>query len=335
MPLSDAGRGGRPLVIGHRGAPGHRPEHTASAYRLALASGADAVEPDVVVSSDGVLVVRHENEISGTTDVADRPEFAGRWTRKAVDGALIEGWFAEDFTWAELSTLRARERLPLIRPENTAYDGVEPILRLRDVLAIVDAESAARGREFGAVVELKHVHGLRELGHDLVALLRSELDAAGWSGRPDRLIVECFELEPLDRLRAAGLRARTIFLMEHAGSPADEAARSGSGALGKQSYAWYRGPEGLDALEGRVDGVGLDKRDILKEPAVVPRAHERGLAVLAWTLRPENRFLAPSYRQGGGEAARGDWRGEWSAILRSGVDGAFVDHPELFAALDP
>ena len=129
----------QPLVIGHRGASGYRPEHSRSAYDLALAMGVDAVEPDVVVSKDGVLVVRHENEISGTTDVADRPEFAARRTTKKVDGSALTGWFTEDFTWEELATLRCRERLPQIRPSSASFDDQQPLLRLRDVLDLVRA----------------------------------------------------------------------------------------------------------------------------------------------------------------------------------------------------
>src|SRR5689334_6275048 len=145
-----------PLVIGHRGAPGYRPEHSRSSYDLALAFGVDAVEPDIVVSADGVLVVRHENEISGTTDVADRPEYAGRRTTKTVDGAELTGWFAEDFTWDELSTLRCRERLPKVRPTSATFDDQQPVLRLREVLDLVREGSLAQGREIGVVLEIKH-----------------------------------------------------------------------------------------------------------------------------------------------------------------------------------
>ena len=317
-------------LIGHRGAPGHRPEHTASAYRLAFAAGVDAVEPDVVASRDGVLLVRHENEISGTTDVASRPEFAGRRTRKTVDGVEFEGWFAEDFDWAELAMLRARERLPELRPANTAFDGAEPILRLRDVLALIDAASEREGRPIDAVIELKHAQYFSDLGHDLVALLLAELATCGWLDRPERLVVECFELTPLERLRAAGLPGRLVFLMEREGSPADEVAHLGAEA---RPFAWYRTDAGLDALRGRVDGISADKADILAdadpETGLVARAHARGLTVFTWTLRPENAFLDPRFRTGDNPAGWGDWSGEWRAILASDLDGVFVDHPEL------
>ena len=320
----------RPLVIGHRGASGHRPEHTESAYRLAIEAGVDAVEPDVVVSRDGVLVVRHENEISGTTDVANRPEFADRRTTKRVDGVKLTGWFVEDFLWSELATLRSRERLPGLRPDNTAFDGLEPILRLRDVLALLDEHGAGQDRATAAVIELKHAHFLGQQGFDLAELLATELQACGWADRPEQLIVESFELAPLDRLREIGLPAQLIFLLEHEGAPADEAAEHGRRA---RSYAWYRSDDGIDSLVGRVDGISLSKIDVLQDPAVVARAHARGLTVFVWTLRPENRYLDPASRPPGSSAAWGDWRAEWGRIAESGVDGIFVDHPELGVAM--
>lgn len=143
-------------MIGHRGAPGYRPEHSRSSYELALAMGVDAVEPDVVAKRDGVLVVRHENEISGTTDVAEHPEFADRKTSKSVDGQPLTGWFTEDFTWAEMSTLRTRERLPALRPSSAGFGDTEPILRLVDLLDLVREGAAAHGRDIGVVLEIKH-----------------------------------------------------------------------------------------------------------------------------------------------------------------------------------
>lgn len=330
-----------PLVIGHRGAPGYRPEHTESSYRLACELGADAVEPDIVVTSDGVLVVRHENEISGTTDVAEHAEFAGRRTTKIVDGQRLTGWFVEDFTWAELATLRCRERLPKLRPANREYDDAEPILRLRDVLGIVDAESAKRRRGICVVAEVKHADYFRSLGFDIAALLQDELGRCGWGERVDRLVVECFELGVLQRLRSAGLRARYVFLMEHDGAPADEVAREQAGGEPARLYAWYRTNEGLDWLEDEVHGVSFDKSDLIAVGAfgkavgrtsLAERAHERGLLVFTWTLRPENRFLNPRYRSSSRGSEWGDWQGEFGLILSAGVDGIFVDHADLGVA---
>jgi len=326
-----------PLLIGHRGAPGYRPEHTASAYRLAFEQGVDAVEPDIVVSSDGVLVIRHENEISGTTDVADHPEFASRRTTKTVDGEKLTGWFVEDFTWAELSTLRCRERVPELRPLNAGFDGQEQILRLEDLFSLVAEGAEKRGRDIALVIEIKHAHFLLTQGHDIGSLLLDALAQSGWHQKPELLTVECFELGVLERLRDAGLLAKFVFLMESEGGPADEVAVLGSRA---RTYDWYRSDEGLDSLAGRVHGISLAKRDLLRYNSrgkavgvhnIVQRAHAHGLTVFTWTMRPENIFLAPGYRASRKRAEWGDWQGEWRLILSTGLDGVFLDHPDLLA----
>lgn len=324
----------RPLVIGHRGAPGYRPEHSAASYRLAFELGADLVEPDIVATSDGVLVVRHENEISGTTDVARHPEFKKRKRTKVVDGNRLTGWFTEDFTWAELSTLRCVERLKRMRPDNREHDGLQPILRLRDVLEIIDDESRRRGRDLGVVVEIKHAQYFLDNGHDLGALLVAELAATGWDDRPERVVVESFELGVLDRIRGAGLPASYVFLTETEGAPADEPL----GGEPKRDYGWYRSDDGLDLLARRVDGISVAKGDLIRVDArgravgvtdLVRRAHERGLEVFTWTLRPENRYLSPRYQASLRPSEWGDWQTEFDLVLSSGVDGIFVDHPDL------
>ncbi|MFK4115684.1 glycerophosphodiester phosphodiesterase family protein [Microbacterium sp. NPDC006705] len=323
----------RPLVIGHRGAPGYRPEHTRSSYHLALESGVDAVEPDVVFSRDGVAVIRHENEIGSTTDVADHPEFASRRTTKTVDGASLTGWFAEDFTWDELSRLRCRERLPALRPDSARHDGAEPMLRLRDLLDLVTDAAKTSGRRPGVVLEIKHATFLEAAGFDVSELIAAELDAAGWTDGDLPLWIESFELTILDRLADAGVRGARIFLLEADGEPYDSVATEGAGA---RSYREWSSPAGLDDLRGRVAGVSLDKRMIL-DPArgtdggrvLVAAAHERELAVFTWTARPENAFLVRRHRRGGGRSAWGDYAGEWAELVASGVDGVFVDHPDL------
>lgn len=330
-----------PLVIGHRGAPGYRPEHTESAYRLAFDLGADAVEPDVVVTSDGVLVVRHENEISGTTDVAARKEFAARRTTKVIDGKRLTGWFTEDFTWDELATLRCVERLKRVRADNRVYDRQEPMLRLRDVLRIVDEESARNGRDLCVVLEVKHAEYFRSIGVDIAALIQDELGRTGWADRPDRLIIECFELGVLTRLRQAGVRGSYVFLAERLGAPADEIARAESGGAPAKSFEWYRSDEGLDYLRTRVDGFSVDKGSLLCTNALglavghtdlAERAHERGLRVFTWTLRPENRYLNLRFHSSLSGTEWGDWQSEFAIVLASGVDGIFVDHPDLGVA---
>lgn len=327
-----------PLVIGHRGAPGRRPEHTRSSYTLALEAGADAVEPDVVVSRDGVLVVRHENEVSTTTDVARHPEFADRRTTKPVDGRPVTGWFTEDFTWDELTTLRARERLPRLRPDNVAFDGHEPLLRLRDVLDLVRVAAAAQRRDIGVVVEIKHATTLGSLGFDMARLVAAELREAGWADGGMPLTVESFESTALDAVRARGVHASYVYLLEASGSPFDLVTRDHSAA---PTYAQQVAPAGLDALARRFDGISVDKKMILAPDRlgrthgpsrVITDAHDRGLRVLTWTCRPENAFLVRQFRRGGEDAAFGDYPGEWGMLRDAGVDGVFVDHPDLGVA---
>ena len=329
-----------PLVIGHRGAPGYRPEHSRSSYDLAFAMGVDAVEPDIVVSRDGVLVVRHENEISGTTDVADRPEFADRRTTKTIDGAELTGWFTEDFTWDELATLRCRERLPRLRPSSASFDDQQPVLRLRDVLDAVRDASLEHGREIGVVLEIKHATYFRTCfsgtgGWDVAELIDAELRDAGWAAGELPLVIESFESSVLYALQERGIPAAYVYLLEAAGRPFDLLSAHGKAAL---TYRQTAAPAGLDALVGRVDGISVDKRMILAPDKlgrltgpspIVSDAHERGLQVFTWTVRPENNFLIGQFRGRGGPSAFGDWESEWSVIRDAGVDGVFVDHPDL------
>lgn len=315
----------RPLVIGHRGASGYRPEHTRSAYELAIDLGVDAIEPDIVATRDGVLVLRHENEISGTTDVATRPEFADRRATKRIDGVSLTGWFTEDFTWAELSTLRATERLPALRQTSATFDGTDSILRLRDLLEILDAGAERTGRAISVVAEVKHPTYFASIGIPLDELVADELKRWDEGGR---IIVECFEQTVLDEIRGRGVRGRFVYLLEARGSAPDLVARFGAKAL---PYSAQLTDDGLALLAKRVDGVSLDKALLLRPTGadLVTRAHAVGLEVYTWTLRPENRFLAPERRIGQRAADWGDWRAEFGVILATGVDGIFVDHPDL------
>lgn len=295
----------------------------------------DAVEPDVVVSKDGVLVVRHENEISGTTDVADRPQFAGRRTTKTIDGARLTGWFTEDFTWDELSTLRCRERLPAIRPASASFDDQQPVLRLREVLDAVRDASLEQGREIGVVLEIKHATYFGSIGWDIAELIEAELREAGWADGALPLTIESFESSVLRALQERGIRAAYVYLLEASGRPFDLLTAQGKAAL---TYRQTAKPAGLDTLVGRVDGISVDKRMILAPDKlgrltgpsrVVADGHERGLRVYTWTCRPENSFLIGQFRGRGGPAAFGDWEAEWGVIRDAGVDGVFVDHPDL------
>jgi glycerophosphoryl diester phosphodiesterase len=325
-----------PLVIGHRGAPGYRPEHTRSSYELAFALGADAVEPDIVSTRDGVLVLRHENEISGTTDVASHPEFADRRTTKSIDRVELTGWFTEDFTWDELSTLRSRERIPQLRPSSASFDGSAGILRLIDLLPIIDAASEAQGRQLGLVAEIKHATYFDSVGLPLDDLVTSVLSSTSWANGAG-LIVESFEKSVLAKMHARGLAARYIYLLEKKGRPFDEVAMQGSKAT---KYADVITDAGLDALAAgedgfAVDGISVDKAMLFAGAAqgstndLVERAHRRGLDVFTWTLRPENKFLTKYYRTEGEPSAFGDWEVEFDRILATGIDGVFCDHPDL------
>jgi glycerophosphoryl diester phosphodiesterase len=326
----------RPLVIAHRGASGYRPEHTRSAYELAFALGADAVEPDIVASKDGVLVVRHENEISGTTDVAQHPEFADRRTTKTIDGVALTGWFTEDFTWAELSTLRATERIPLLRQASSTFDGREGILRLTDLTAMIDAATIATGRPLIMVAEIKHATYFASIGLALDELFAAEM--RGWATEQN-LIVECFEQGVLGRIRAHGIPGRLVFLAEAKGAPADLVAQHGSAA---RTYSDHLGAAGLARLAAEVDGVSVGRKLVLRLDAaknavgvtgIVDRAHDAGLLAFCWTLRAENKFLARNNRVRGEARGYGNWRREFELILSSGVDGVFADQPDLAVAV--
>ncbi|GGF36771.1 glycerophosphoryl diester phosphodiesterase [Microbacterium sorbitolivorans] len=308
-------------IIGHRGASGYRPEHTRSAYDLALAQGVDLVEPDVVATKDGVLVVRHENEISGTTDVASHPEFAHLKTTKSFAGYEFTGWFTEDFTWDELQTLRCTERIPKIRPANAAYDGTDRILSLPEVLDI------ARAGGVGVVVEVKHSPYFASIGLDLAPLVARDLRAGGWQDEDrGRLVIESFEESALHQVRDAGIDAELVYLLEDDGVALDLLIAHGSDAPSYRDQL-----ADLGSLAERVDGISVDKSLLLDAdaPSFAGEARERGLELFTWTARPENAFLAKRFRGSGARAEYGEWRAEWRAIREAGVTGVFADHPDL------
>jgi glycerophosphoryl diester phosphodiesterase len=318
------GRNPHPLVIAHRGASGHRAEHSREAYLVGLGQGADAVEPDLVPTRDGHLVIRHENEISGTTDVAERPEFADRRTTKTVDGQQQTGWFTEDFEWAELRTLRLKERLPELRPLNDARPKGGGMLRLEDLLDLLEAAD----RPVRLVAEIKHAANFAALGFPMHELFLERMGA-----RLRGLVtVESFEQTVLRELRGSGFDGRTVFLAEKAGAPADLVARDGSAA---RTYADHLTDAGLAELAREEHGVSVDKALLLTAKGttdLVDRAHAAGLETFTWTLRPENAFLAKRHRGPGGRAEHGDWRAEFREILALGLDGVFADHPDLAIA---
>jgi glycerophosphoryl diester phosphodiesterase len=327
-----------PIVIGHRGASGERPEHTAQSYRLAIAEGADFIEPDLVMTRDGVLIDRHENEIGATTDVAAHRDFVRRKTTKMVDGQRIEGWFTEDFTLDELKMLRARERLPQLRPASAAFDGVDPILTFAEVLNLARTEGEKRGRVVGVYAELKHPSYFDALGLPMEAKLADAVRAFRLADREAPFILQSFEPGALRKVRAR-IDVRQVLLMSPTGAPAD------SGPNGP-TYAQLATPGGLAAVARYADGIGPDKIMVLPRDAsghsapassLVRDAHAMGLFVHPYTFRQENIFLPVDLRSAAGDdpvslAAAGDLRTELFRAFDAGVDGIFSDFPGLAVA---
>jgi glycerophosphoryl diester phosphodiesterase len=306
-------------VIGHRGASGHRPEHTLAAYELAADLGADFLEPDLVATRDGALIARHENEISETTDVADRPEFRGRRTAKTVDGRTVTGWFTEDFTLAEIKTLRARERLA---SRDRSFDGRFEVPTFAEILALARRKSAEAGRPIGVYPETKHPTYFRVLGLPLEEPMLAALSRAGWTGREAPVFLQSFETGNLRKLRAM-TDLPLIQLLEEEGRPWDWEA-----AGDPRTYRDLTTPAGLAEIAAYADGIGPSKRLIvparpdgsLAEPTtLVDDAHRAGLLVHPWTFRSDPPFLAPEY---GGDPGR-----EYAQHFSLGVDAVFSDFP--------
>lgn len=320
-----------PIVIAHRGASGERPEHTIAAYRLAIEQGADFIEPDLVLTKDGVLVARHENEISETTDVAARAEFADRKTTKTIDGSAVTGWFTEDFTLAELKTLRARERLPKLR--STEYDGQFDIPTFEEILALLAEVNRGRKVPVGVYPETKHPSHFIAIGLPHEAPLLALLGRFGYRGRQAPVYIQSFEVRNLMDLRANS-DLPLIQLMDGAGGPPD---------MPETSYAAMASPMGLKAIAAYADGIGPNKAMViprgalgsLGEPTSLVRdAHAARLKVHPWTFRRENYFLPLGDRGGVNPAGHGDLGAEIAAYLRTGIDGLFSDNPrEAVAAV--
>ena len=310
-----------PIVIAHRGASGERPEHTLAAYDLAIEQGADFVEPDLVPTKDGVLVARHENNIADTTDVADRPEFADRRTTKTIDGSKQTGWFTEDFTLAELKTLRAKERLPMLRGDNRAYDGRFEVPTLAEVIALAKKRSVETGRTIGIYPETKHPSYFASIGLPLEPILLAELGKAGWDDADAPVFIQSFEVDNLKAM-ATQTRVRLIQLMAEQGAPADGAA---------DSYAAMATPDGLRAIAVYAYGIGPNKAMVTGSGGtptpLVADAHAAGLKVHSWTLRAENYFLPLRHKSGIDPRTHGRLSNEIAEQLAAEVDGFFTDFP--------
>jgi glycerophosphoryl diester phosphodiesterase len=313
------------IIIAHRGASAERPEHTLAAYELAIDQGADYIEPDLVATKDLVLVSRHENELSGTTDVATREEFEDRRRDKTIDGQKIAGWFAEDFTLAELRTLRAKERIPSVRPSNARYDGLYQVPTLAEIVKLVRAKEAATGKRIGLYPEIKHPTFLLQNAEiDMVDLLLRDLKQLGLTP-DDPLFIQSFEVGPLQRL-AKRSDYKLVQLVAPGEGPADEPA---------MKYAEMVTPTGLADVAKYADAVGANTSMILTDEAepttLVADAHAAGLLVHAWTLRIENDFLPVRFRRPG-EGGEGCYNNFYSALSKAGVDGVFTDSPRQIVA---
>lgn len=318
----------KPLLIAHRGTPGLRLEHTRPSYDLAIDSGADYIEPDVVASRDGHLIVRHENEIGSTTDVAEHPEFADRRATKTVDGVAKDGWFTEDFTLEELKTLRATERIPAIRPDNVALEGTEKILTFDEVVAIAEDGHKRRGTPVGVYVETKHPTYFHRQGIDLNGLLVDALERLGLNHENAPVVIQSFESDNLQDLRQRS-PLFLVQLMSPKGAPADF-VESGD----PRTYADLTTAEGLEFVATYADAIGPHKSlvialdeagNLAASTGLVERAHQIGLDVHIWTMRDENTFLPTNLRSGDDKAAHGDAVGEYLAYFDVGVDALFSD----------
>jgi glycerophosphoryl diester phosphodiesterase len=323
----------QPIVIAHRGASGYAPEHTLASYFIAIQQGADYIEPDLVMTRDGVLVARHENEISGTTDVADRSQFAARRTTKVVDGASVTGWFTEDFLLEELKTLRARERIPELRPGNTRLDGRLEIPTLEEILALArGVEEMRRVRAgqlglappppVGVYPETKHPSYFAGLGLAMEERLVAALERYGYRGADGRAFLQSFETGNLRALRRM-TRLPLVQLIEASGAPYDLAASGDS-----RTYADLVTPQGLEEIATYAACIGPSKSLIIARDAdgklgrptsLVADAHAAGLGVHPWTFRAESAFLPAGV----------DLEAELREFLATGMDGFFTDQADV------
>jgi glycerophosphoryl diester phosphodiesterase len=325
-----------PLVFGHRGASGYRPEHTLASYDLAIRMGADVIEPDLVSTKDRVLVARHENDITGTTDVASRPEFAARKRTKTVDGVTTTGWFTEDLTLAELRRLRAIERLPDVRQENSVHDGRYQVPTLQEVIDLARRASRDTGRQIGIAPETKHPTYFDRLGLSMEETLVATLRANRLDTLDAPVYVQSFEEANLRELRSSFRVKVKLVQLTGAGPTARPWDHVVAGD--PQTYAQMTTPAGLREVAEYADVLGPDKTQVFPRDAagtsgaptsLVRDAHRAGLLVVPYTFRAENAFLPLQDRRGADPVAHGDLFAEVRRAYEAGVDGVFTDHPDL------
>lgn len=322
----------RRTLIAHRGASGYRPENTLAAFELAVAQGADSLELDVVPTKDGKLVVRHESELSKTTDVATRGEFASRRSTKVIDDTTRSGWFTEDFTLAELRVLRTKERMRLTRPQSRKFNGIFPVPTLDEVVALASGLRTSSGQQVGLYIETKHSTYFRSIGLPLEEQLVAVLYNNGYGSHRDAVWIESFETTNLRDL-AERTDLNLVQLIRGAGRPHDLRVRGD-----RRSYADLTSRRGLREISGYAQAVALSKQvaiptdehgRLLEPTAVIREAHRVNLTVLGWTFRRENRFLPKQFRVGDDPFAPGDLAGEINAFVSAGMDGFFLDNPDV------
>jgi glycerophosphoryl diester phosphodiesterase len=324
-----------PIVIGHRGSAAYRPEHTLGSYQLAIDMGADYIEPDLVSTKDHRLVVRHEPNIKATTDVAQHPEFANRQTTKIIDGVSETGWFTDDFTLAELRTLRAVERLPDVRPMNTAFNGIYQIPTFQEVIDLAKREGV------GIYPETKHPTYFDSEGLSLEEPLVQTLRANGLDRRNSKVFIQSFEVSNLQELNRV-INVPLVQLTGATGQPYDFTAKGDP-----RTYADITSASGLRGVARYADGIGPDKNQIVPRDAtnhllaptsLINDAHRAGLVVHPYTFRPENQFLPADFQQGNPASpqfpnARGNEPAEFKLFFRLGVDGVFADNADTAVAV--
>ncbi len=326
------------LIYGHRGASALRPEHTLASYAKAIQDGADFIEPDLCATRDGQLIIRHENNIVETTDIAAHPEFAGRKTEKMVDGEKQVGWFTEDFTLAELKTLRARERLGQIRTANAAMDGWFDLVTWQEMIDFCAAESLARGRTIGLVPEIKHSTYFASIGLPMEDRFLATL-GLHWQTRTRPLVIQSFEIANLQYIRQKIGRPANVQLMQLT-EGADVRPADVVKAGGTLTFNQMMKPAGLADVARYADILAPDTRTIIPlgpdkrlgpVSPVTADAHKAGLLVQPWTFRPENTFLAADFQDADGPAARNPAGSlaEIRTYLAAGIDGFFTDDPAI------
>jgi glycerophosphoryl diester phosphodiesterase len=332
------GENAKPTIYGHRGAPGYRPEHTLASYRLAARMGADYIEPDLVMTKDHVLVVRHEPAIGGTTDVAKHPEFASRRRTKVIDGVTFaDDWFVGDFTLAELKTLRAVERLPDLRQRNTIYNGRYTVPTFQEVIDLRDQLSRELGRKIGIIPELKHSTYHRAIGLPLEEAFVAQLRRNRLAGRDAKVTVQSFEVSNLKRLDKQIPNPLVQLLDAKTLKPGDVLASGGSLTYGQMAT-----PAGLREIAKYADIASPSKDYIVPRDAAgaslaptsfIDDAHRAGLDVVAYTFRVENGFLPLELRSSANPADAGNLFAEIKQFFDLGIDGVFTDNADIAKAV--